>query len=291
MVLDSHTHAWGPPNPDHPWTNGPLVEEYVDDFSVDTVYRGEKLLNDMDETGVDEAVVVGYPIGDWTDNWYTEQVAAEFDRLHGVVMLDQFADGADDELRRAMAIDGVLGFRLGAICPYDRMWETFDPEETWLRDAIEETKFWEAAQETDALVQILAHVDQLDQVLELVETYPELPYAFDHFGHADPEVPPEDGKFSRFADLAAYDNIAVKVSEIPHFSNEPFPYEDMHDHVRWFVDTFGREQVVWGSDFPNVSDAATYGEALTWLEHVDGLSERDREWITDRSFRQLAGLA
>ncbi|MCU4975314.1 amidohydrolase [Halobacteria archaeon AArc-m2/3/4] len=290
MVLDTHTHAWGPPTSDHPWTNGPLVENSVDSFSVETVYRGEKLLEDMDSIGVDEAVVVGYPICDWTNNWYTEQVASEFDELYGIVMLDQFADGAADELRRSMAVDGVLGFRLGAICPYDRMWETFDPDVSWLRDAIDETEFWDAARETDAVVQILIHHDQLEQAIELVETYPDLTYAFDHFGHADPTVPPEESAFSRFADLAAYDDVAVKVSEIPHMSDEEFPYTDMHDHVRWFVDTFGRERVVWGSDFPNVSDVASYEESLTWLEHVDELSETDREWITDRAFRDLAGL-
>ncbi|WP_276257136.1 amidohydrolase family protein [Halomontanus rarus] len=290
MVLDTHTHAWGPPTSEHPWTNGPLVENSVDSFSVETVYRGEKLLEDMDSIGVDEAVVVGYPICDWTDNWYTEQVAAEFDELYGIVMLDQFADGAADELRRSMAVDGILGFRLGAICPYDRMWETFDPDVTWLRDAIDETEFWEAARETDAVVQILIHHDQLEQAIELVETYPDLTYAFDHFGHADPAIPPEESAFGRFADLADYDDVAVKVSEIPHMSDEAYPYADMHDHVHWFLDTFGRERVVWGSDFPNVSDVATYEQSLTWLEHVDGLSETDREWITDRAFRDLAGL-
>ena len=290
MVLDTHTHAWGPPTSDHPWTNGPLVEGSVDSFTVDAVYRGEKLLADMDAIGVDEAVVVGYPICDWTDNWYTEQVVTEFDELYGIVMLDPFADNGAAELRRSMAVDGILGFRLGAICPADRMWETFDPDVSWLRDAIDETEFWDAVHETDALVQILAHQNQLEQAIELVETYPELTYAFDHFAHADPTVPPEDGAFSRFADLAEYDNVAVKVSEMPHMSNEAFPYEDMHDHVRWFLDTFGRERVVWGSDFPNISDVATYEESLTWLEHVDGLSDTDREWITDRAFRELVSL-
>ncbi|WP_101296188.1 amidohydrolase family protein [Halegenticoccus soli] len=288
-MLDTHTHAWGPPTPEHPWTNGPLVEEYVDSFSVSTVYRSEALLKDMDEVGVDEAVVVGYPIGEWTDNWYTER-AAGHDRLYGVVLLDQFADGAADELRQSMAVDGVIGFRLGAICPYDRMWETFDPDVTWLRDAINETEFWEAARQTDAFVQILAHREQLDQAVELVETYPDLTYAFDHFAHADPTVSPEEGSFSRFADLAEYENVTVKVSEIPHLSNEAFPYEDMHDHVRWLLETFGQERVIWGSDYPNVSDIATYEESLRWIEYVDGLSTADREWITEKAFRRLVDV-
>jgi hypothetical protein len=139
----------------------------------------------MDDAGINEAVVVGYPITDWTDNWYTEKAARENDRLYGVGMLNQFADGAEDALREMMAVDGMLGFRLGAVCPYDEMWERFDYGQTWLRDAIAETDFWEAVRETDALVQIMAHTSQMDQALELVETYPDLAYAFDHYAHAD----------------------------------------------------------------------------------------------------------
>ncbi|QRV17806.1 amidohydrolase (plasmid) [Haloterrigena salifodinae] len=288
-MLDTHTHAWARPNRNHPWVNGPLVET-VDEFSVDAVYTAEKLLEDMDSVGIDEAVVVGYPICEWTDNWYTVQCVEEHDDLTGIVMLDPFADDAADQLREAMAVDGVLGFRLGAICPYDRMWKMFDPTVSWLRDAIDETEFWTAARETDALVQILAHVDQLEQVLDLVETYPELSYALDHFCHAGPDVPP--GKALAALEPLAGDecDVAVKISEVVHRSEEEFPYRDMHDHVRWLLETFGRERVVWGSDFPNVSDEANYAESLEWLQHVDCLSKNDCKWLTERSIRELYGI-
>ncbi|WP_126664615.1 amidohydrolase family protein [Haloterrigena salifodinae] len=288
-MLDTHTHAWAQPNRNHPWVNGPLVET-VDEFSVDAVYTAEKLLEDMDSVGIDEAVVVGYPICEWTDNWYTVRCVEEHDDLTGIVMLDPFADDAAGRLREAMAVDGVLGFRLGTICPYDRMWEMFDPTVSWLRDAIDETEFWAAARETDALVQILAHVDQLEQVLDLVETYPELSYALDHFCHAGPDVPP--GKALAALEPLAGDeyDVAVKISEVVHRSEKEFPYRDMHDHVRWLLETFGRERVVWGSDFPNVSDEASYAESLEWLQHVDCLSKNDRKWLTERSIRELYGI-
>ncbi|MDJ1433224.1 amidohydrolase family protein [Halostagnicola sp. A-GB9-2] len=290
MVLDTHTHAWTRPTRDHPWVNGPLVET-VDEFGVDTVYTAEKLLEDMDAVGVDEAVVVGYPICEWTDNHYTLECVEANDRLSGIVMLDQFADGAADRLRDRMAVEGVLGFRLGAICPYDRMWETFDPSVSWLRESIEETSFWEAARDTDALVQILADIDQLEDVIELVETYPDLRYALDHFCHADPTVPPEESKFGALEALAADEyEVVVKISEVVHRSEAEFPYRDVHDHVRWLLETFGRERIAWGSDFPNVSDEATYEESLRWLEHVDCLSKKDRTWLTGRSFRTVADI-
>ncbi|MFC7078348.1 amidohydrolase family protein [Haloarcula halophila] len=288
-MFDTHTHAWGPATDDHPWVNGPILD-LVDAFDVHTVYTADRLLADMDRNGIDEAVVVGYPICDWTDNWYTREVVAESDRLSGIVMLDPFAEDAPAHLRQCLETDGVLGFRLGAACPYDRMWETFDPDATWLRESLQETAFWDAAVETDAVVQLLCDHSQLDQALEVVEAYPELTYLFDHFAHAGPETPIESGTFAQFADLATYDNVAVKVSEIPHMSDAAFPYTDMHDHVRWFLDAFGRDRVVWGSDFPNVSDVATYPESYNWLRQVDSLSKKDRQWITGRAFRRHVGL-
>jgi predicted TIM-barrel fold metal-dependent hydrolase len=282
MVHDPHTHAWGPPSREHPWTNGPIVGD-VDRYDVATIYTADELLADMDGAGIDTATVVGYPICDWTDNWYTIECVQEHDRLDGVVMIDVFDEDAPEQIREAMAVDGIWGLRLGAICPYDRMWQTFDTSVTWLRDAIDEDAVWEAVRETDAVVQILAHVDQLDQALELVETYPEIRYLFDHFGHADPSLAPEEGAFAQFADFSDYE-VAVKVSEAVHHSDEDYPYADLHDHVHWLLDEFGRDRVIWGSDFPNVSDVASYEQSLTWLEHVDGLSATDREWLTERAY-------
>ncbi|WP_254533303.1 amidohydrolase family protein [Natrinema gelatinilyticum] len=288
-MIDAHTHAWDAASEEHPWVNGSLLD-LVDGFDVHTVYSADRLLTDMDRNGIDEAVVVGYPIVDWTDNWYTLQITEEYDRLHGIVMLDPFADNAAEQLRRCMDTEGILGFRLGAACPYDRMWETFDSSVTWLRDAVEETEFWATAVETNAVVQILCDHRQLAQAIELVKTYPDLVYLFDHFAHAGPETPTDEGTFTQFSELAEYPTVAVKISEIPHMSKTSFPYEDMYGHVRWFLETFGRERVIWGSDYPNVSDVASYAEAINWLRQVDVLSDADRDWITDKSFRRHVSL-
>lgn len=64
----------------------------------------------------------------------------------------------------------------------------------------------------------------------------------------------------------------------------------MHDHVRWLLDQFGRKHVIWGSDFPNISDAASYEESLRWLEYIEELSEEDREWLTHRAYANLVEL-
>jgi predicted TIM-barrel fold metal-dependent hydrolase len=298
MVLDTHAHCWGPPSEEHPWTNSQIIggsDEYasgdfLQDFTVDLVYTGEKLLADMDRLVVEEAVIVGYPICPWTDNWYTVQVVEEYDRFTGVVMIDQFADDAIDQLEELMSVDGILGFRLGAGCPYDRMWQRFDPTVDWLLDAIDEEAYWEAAEALDAAVHIWTLPPQLDQVVEFVETYPELTYVIDHHSYIRGDVRPGAEPFEQLAKLAAHDNVLVKLSGVVTLSDEEYPYRDKHDHVTWLLEQFGRERVAWGSDWPNESNDATYLETLTWLEHVDELSQTDLEWLTERSFKRHVGM-
>jgi len=288
MIVDTHTHAWGPPSQDQPWVTAEIIDD-MNSYSVDLVYTARKLLTDMDKQGIDRAVVVDYPTTDYRDSTYTQQVVAEHDRLDGIVVIDPFADESAQQLRAAMAVDGIVGVRLGVVCPRANMWRTFDPSVSWLSEAIDCTEFWEAAIETDAIVQLLADETQLEQTVELVDSYPSLRYLFDHFAHTDPDTPPEQSAFGTFAELADYDGVCVKLSEIQHRSDEAFPYRDMHDHVAWFLEQFGRERVLWGSDFPNVSDVAAYNEALHWLDHVECLSRRDRNWITGRTYESLTG--
>lgn len=298
MVLDTHAHCWGPPSAEHPWTNSQIVggsDEYasgdfLEDFTVDVVYTGEKLLTDMDRVVVDEAVIVGYPIYPWTDNWYTVQVVEEYDRFTGVVMIDQFADDAVEQLEDLMSVDGILGFRLGAGCPYDQMWQRFDPTVDWLLDAIDEEEYWAAAAALDAAVHIWTLPSQLNQVVDFVDAYPELTYVIDHHSYIRGDVRPGEGAFEQLGRLASYDNVLVKLSGVVTLSDEGYPYPDKHDHTVWLLEKFGRERVAWGSDWPNESNDATYLETLTWLEHVDELSDRDREWVTKRSFREHVGM-
>lgn len=291
-ILDSHVHAWGPDTAEHPWETDSIVEA-VEGLPVETEYTAEVLLADLDAAGVDEAVVVGLPVTHWLDNWYVEHVAREYDRLYGIALLDPFADDAASELRRLMAVDDVVGFRLAPVFPREAMYEV-DPSETvettWLRDAIEETAFWEACAETGASVNLLAHYTQLDQVHDLVERYPDLSYVVDHFGRAGAGVPVDDPAFQQFADLAAAGDVLVKASAIPAISEESYPHRDVEPKIRWLLDTFGREKVAWGSDYPFISPVTDYESTLTCLEEMDTLSSADHRWLTEHSFRDHVGI-
>ena len=280
MVIDSHVHAWGPPSPDYPWTNQTIVE-YAQNFSVDIVYTAEKLCTDMEAAGIDQAILVGYPIGRWTDNRYTVNAVREYDPLQGIVMLDPFDENSCEILRNAMEIEGILGFRLGATYDYDSMWREPNYNAAWMADLTELTEFWDTVTETNAVVQIATHPSQINQSLSLIESYPDLNYLFDHFVGVNATDVDQDGAVSSIEGLSQYESVGVKISAAPYCSDAEFPYPDIHSHIRWLLETFGRERVIWGSDFPNVSDTTSYQKTLEWLDYVDCLSRADRRWLTE----------
>ncbi len=119
--------------------------------------------------------------------------------------------------------------------------------------------------------------------------YPDLAYVVDHFGRAGGDVPIDDPGFQQFADLAAAGDVLVKASAVPAISEEPYPHRDVEPKIRWLLDTFGREKVAWGSDYPFISPVTDYASTLTCLEEMPGLSDGDRRWLTERSFREHVG--
>lgn len=294
-VLDSHTHAWTEPSRDHPWTNG-MLTKLADSYSTDLVYSAEKLRTDMNAEDVDEAVVSPFPLDNWEDSgWYVSQIVGEFDNLYGIVLLDIFAEDAADQLRAMMAADGVIGLRIGTNFPRDRekQWDNdyLDPDADWLYDFLDDGEdFWEAAVETDAHVELHTTIHQFDQVEQVVESYPELTFTIDHLGFLTTEIPPSDEDFQEYDRLADHDNVAVKIAGVPLLSNDEYPYEDLHGYVRWFLDNLGKERVVWGSDWPNMSQVTTYSNSLSWVEEIDGVTEEEYRWMTERSFKNLVSL-
>ena len=293
MVIDTHTHAWGPPSTEHPWVNENILES-IDQFDVETAYGAESLLADMDRLRIDEAVVVGYPIVEWTDNWYTVKAAVEHDRLFGVVMLDHFGEDAVERARRTLSTEGVIGMRIAPGHHYDHMWRPAPNDETatWLFEAIERRAFWEVAREENSVITISAGYEHLDQIGELIETYPDLVYLFDGYGPLSADSP--DEHFEALAEFARFENVGVKASHTPFVSNRSFPYEDVHEVLYWLLEEFGRERIAWGSDFPNVTqhpDGVTYAEAFDWLYHVDGLSETDRRYLEGDAWEAMTAEA
>ena len=102
----------------------------------------------------------------------------------------------------------------------------------------------------------------------------------DHLGLQQPSAPPPPTE--RFADLpkvlalAAYDNIAIKISGACTLSHEPFPYKDIWDPLWRIFDAFGFDRCLWGADWTRAVALLTYKEWVEAFRVTDWLSAGDR---------------
>ena len=48
--------------------------------------------------------------------------------------------------------------------------------------------------------------------------------------------------------LAKFPNVAIKATGAPSYSSEPYPYRNIHDHLRRIYDAFGPARFFWGTD-------------------------------------------
>ena len=78
----------------------------------------------------------------------------------------------------------------------------------------------------------------------------------------------------------------VQVSAFFRVSAEEFPYNDTKQPMRELIARFGPERLMWGSDFPWVTEKCGYVKAWNIVDD-NFLSAEEREWIMGKTFLSL----
>jgi L-fuconolactonase len=210
------------------------------------------------------------------------------DRLYGVSLLDLFGDEerVRADVRRVVGHERTLGIRMHACLRYEECPTELDPDADWIEDDAL-APVWDEVARQDAAVFVFPKARQLPAVERLADDHPGVTVVVDHMAFPDESTAPDEAPWTAFEDLAAHDNVAVKLSSLPRSSEEPFPYEDMWGYVRRLVEWFGPERLMLGSDYPWMDDWADYADCLDWIESVPFLSARDAAYLAGRSFRAV----
>jgi predicted TIM-barrel fold metal-dependent hydrolase len=75
------------------------------------------------------------------------------------------------------------------------------------------------------------------------------------------------------------------VSSAPCFSNEAYPFGDLHPYLRRIYDVYGARRMMWGADLSRLT--STYRECLDLFRYeLEFLSADDREWILGRTLAE-----
>lgn len=132
---------------------------------------------------------------------------------------------------------------------------------------------------------------ELKPLLATLERHPDLAVVVDHC--AKPDV--ANGAWQPWADdlaaIARRTGACCKLSGLVTESGLSWSVDALRPYVAHVLDAFGSERVIWGSDWPVLTLAASYG---AWVEACDellaGLTQAERDAIYGGNARRFYGL-
>lgn len=279
MIIDTHVHVWEIDPPRYPI--GPTAPSWS--ALPDEPGTADELLAEMDAHGVDRAVLVQTSWSTWDNGYIADSVARVPDRFIGHGLIDPQNPDNAVQARYWVKERGLAGFRFHPMYyPHEQILLT--PQNALL---------WEEIAALDVVIQFHLRAAQAEQVATIAQRYPHLRLILDHMGYPQPTEDPET--FQPILDLARFDNVCFKLSDVAGRSQQPFPYTDVHPFIRRLLDAFGSARTVWGTGYPGHHRAKhnwpTLAEELRLIrEGLPFLSEQDKERILGGTAAALWGV-
>ena len=154
----------------------------------------------------------------------------------------------------------------------------------WLDDGTADW-FWHAAERYDIPVMAFAP-GAVTKLGAIAERHPGLRMIIDHMGLSTAlRGKPLDSAVDELIKMARLPNVAVKVSALPCYVDEAYPFPTLHPLIRRVVDAFGPQRCFWGTDLSHLP--CSYRQAVTlFTEELGFLSTIDKEWIMGRGIAE-----
>lgn len=268
LVVDAQVHSWPAESADLKYVPGfpPHLPEPL---------TYDKLSGWMEEAGVDRAVIVP---PQWTGsyNGYALEAAKKFPQRFAVMGRFDVRDPKAGALLPTWTQQpNMFGVRLSF----------FGPANNWVSDGSVDW-FWPEADKVGLNVMYIAP-GKTAIMSQLAERYPRIKFIVDHMGLLSQMN--DDQKKDAITDtvsLAKHPNVTVKVSGLANNSTQPYPFNDVNEHVKRVVGAYGPQRCFWGSDITVAPKNATYKERVRHLQEVNFLSESDKDWIMGKALLQ-----
>ena len=257
LIVDAQVHIWSSGKPTN--ANHRQVAAFTKD----------DLLKEMDEAGVDAAVI--HPPASWDPNSNALAVEAARQHPHRLAILGNFpldkpeSRGLIDGWKKR---PGMLGLRFVFLQPHMKSWPT-DGTIDWL---------WPAAERAGLPIALLAG-DFLPKLAQVAGQHPRLKLIIDHLGRSSGAK--DDAAWANLPAmlaLARYPNVAIKATGAPSYSSEAYPYRNIHGLLKRIYDAFGPERMFWGTDITRMP--CSWRQCVTmFTEELPWLTGRDRDLV------------
>jgi len=274
-TLDSQVHAYERNHPGRPWAgvlHGPAE------------VTGDQMVAAMDAVGVDGAVLVSpFSMYRYDANYAIAVHAAHPSRFRLVKPVDTTDPAVADTIADWASTNGTVGIR---IMLRDEV--SADPADPGINRAL-------AAAARHSLPVNLMCWGRLEQAAQLAARNPNARLVIDHLGLQQPFEPPPPAHpwadLPKVLALAAYPNVAIKISGACTLSHQPFPYNDVWDPLGRIFDAFGFNRCLWGTDWTRAVKLLTYQQGVEAFRVTDRLSDSDRAALMGGSLARVYNWA
>ncbi|WP_329544033.1 amidohydrolase family protein [Streptomyces sp. NBC_01356] len=268
MTIDAHHHVWDLSVRDQDWITGPELHSLRRNFTV------ADLEPEARAAGVDRTVLVQtITVAAETPEFLA--LAAESELIGGVVgWTDLTAPEVADELARLRELPG--GRYLKGI----RHQVQGEPDPEWLLRP-DVRRGLAAVAEAGLVYDLIVQPHQLPSSAEAAAALPELTFVLDHLGKPPIVAGDLEPWASGVRALAALPNTVCKLSGmVTEADLGKWTVDDLRPYADTVLEAFGPSRLMFGSDWPVCTLAATYEEvAESARELTAGLGDDERDQL------------
>ena len=267
-IIDAQVHIWSktvvPPTGAH---------RKVEKFTA------EELLKEMDEAGVDAALI--HPPLSWDPDSNAAAIEAARKYPDRLAVLGQFPLDVPENrklLHGWRDQPGMVGLRWPFINEAQQK-RLLDGEYDWL---------WPVAAKEGLPVAMMGGLF-LGKFREIAERYPDLRLLIDHCGlNRHGQDAEAFIRVDELLALAKLPNVAVKATGAQHYSTQGYPFRNIQDGLHRIFDAFGPKRMFWGTDITRMP--CSYRQCVTFFtEELPWLKGRDLEDVMGRGLCEWIG--
>ncbi|MGP4087765.1 amidohydrolase family protein [Streptomyces sp. KR55] len=275
-VVDAHHHVWDLSVRDQDWITGPDLQPLRRNFTI------ADLAPEARQAGVDRTVLVQtITVPEETPEFLA--LAAEHELIAGVVgWTDLTRPDVAEELARLRELPG--GQYLKGI----RHQVQGEPDPEWLLRA-EVRRGLAAVADTGLVYDLVVLPNQLPACVKAAEALPQLTFVLDHLGKPPIASGEREPWETAVRSLAALSNTVCKFSGmVTEADLASWTVDDLRPYADVVLDAFGPDRLMFGSDWPVCTLAASYGQVLATAEEL--LSPFDRTRVFETTATRVYGL-
>jgi len=282
--IDAQIHVFAPHEPEHPWSptvlHGDLYAGMRGRYAGRSA-RPAEVLAALDAHGVHGAVIVTPTVYGFDNSFSLEAHELAPDRFRVVGLVDATRADVEDAVAAWAAHPAAVGIRLNL----------------WADEAV--ARFFDgaddrllAAAQHEGLCVCVNSPGRFPVFERIARRFDALALVIDHLGlfdvaMLDPAVTDTFAGIEGLLALAAYPNVAVKVTSVPLLSRAPYPHADAWPHLHAVIDAFGVDRLMWGTD-AFIFDHP-YDEALDFLKRSDEIGASEKEMLLGGALRRVMG--